>query len=125
MLLSVAKDIDGHAGFYPLDIDAIIFLEFDSTVNRIYIHTLHEQYYAMGTLKFYVQALKNSGFHFEKVDRNNAVHLPKITKLDQTYKIAYFEDEIRSNSKRCTIARDNFNDVITILKQLNRPVVII
>ncbi|GGG09700.1 LytTR family transcriptional regulator DNA-binding domain-containing protein [Paenibacillus abyssi] len=124
MQLSVTRDVEGKSGFCSVSIDDIVFIEFDRILNRLYVHTIDNIYYTMGTLKYFVEGLNGCGYDFRLVDRNNAVHLLKIKRLDQKHKIAYFEEEISKKSKRCTIAYRNFDEVVTILEKLNQPVVI-
>ncbi|MFC5653515.1 LytTR family DNA-binding domain-containing protein [Paenibacillus solisilvae] len=113
--LSVSRDIDGKHGFILVDISEIIYIEYDGIVNRVYVHTINDVFYTMGTLKYFVEGLNASGFDFKLVDRNSAVHMDKIVRLDQKLKMAFFELEITKKSKCCTIANRNFPEVVRSL----------
>jgi hypothetical protein len=117
MQITVARDIDALEGFTTLDVDDILFIEFVRFTSRLHIHTLEQVYYMQGTLKFYLEGLCKSGFQFRLVDRNNIVHMTKIKTLDSKFKVAFFENEINNESKRCTISWANFNDVIAELQR--------
>jgi hypothetical protein len=124
MHLTVARDKDGETGLVPLHIEDIIFLEFERLDNRINVHTLNEVFYIMGTLKFWVTALQNSGYDFVMVDRVNAANLRRIVRMDKQYNIAYFESELTKESKRCTVAWNKFNLIVKKLKSMNNPVIV-
>jgi DNA-binding LytR/AlgR family response regulator len=124
MHLTVARGKDGETGLVPLEIEDIIFLEFERIDNRINVHTLDDVYYIMGTLKFWVTALQNSGYDFVMVDRVNAANINKIVRLDKQYNIAYFETDVTKESKGCTVAWNKFNLLIKKLQSMNKPVIV-
>lgn len=113
--LSVTRDIDGKLGFNLVDIRDIIYIEYDGIINRMYVHTIDDVFYTMGTLKYFVESFNACGFDFKLVDRNSAVHMDKIVRLDQKLKMAFFELEITKKSKCCTIANRNFPEVVRCL----------
>jgi hypothetical protein len=45
------------------------------------------------------------------VDRNNAVNVNRIVRLDSIFKLAYFEAEINENSKHCTMAFTRYKEL--------------
>jgi|GEM_PF-1944080 len=110
--LSVALDVDGGLGLKLIQIEDIIFFECDAIINRIVVHTRDASYYTMGTLRFYVELLNNSGFNFKLVDRNNAVNLHNIAYLDKSMKMAYFDWPLTPNSKSCTLSAKHFEAVL-------------
>ncbi|WP_020617503.1 LytTR family DNA-binding domain-containing protein [Paenibacillus daejeonensis] len=110
--LSVALDVDGGLGLKLVQIEDIIFFECDGIINRIVVHTRDASYYTMGTLRFYVELLNNSGFNFKLVDRNNAVNIHNIAYLDKGTKKAYFEWPLGPNAKCCTFSAKHFDSVV-------------
>lgn len=102
--LSVTRDIDGESGIVSLRGQDILFLEWSGKDDRVIVHTMDEKFYVTGTLKYWSNALNNSGFTFRDVDRNNLVNVDRIVRIDSVFKIAYFESEVRSNSKHCTMS---------------------
>ncbi|GGD64388.1 LytTR family transcriptional regulator DNA-binding domain-containing protein [Paenibacillus nasutitermitis] len=109
--LSVSLDIDGKKGLQLININDMIYFEYDGIINRIMIHTLKEKFYTMGTLKYFVELLNNSGFNFKVVDRNNVVNIDNIVYLDGSTKKAYFEYPVVSGSKGCTFSGKLFDEV--------------
>jgi len=109
--LSVSLDIDGKKGLQLISINDMIYFEYDGIINRIMIHTLKEKFYTMGTLKYFVELLNNSGYNFKVVDRNNVVNLDNIVYLDESTKKAFFEFPVVSGSKGCTFSRKLFDEV--------------
>lgn len=110
--LSVALSIDGERGLTLLDVTDIIYFECDSLINRIIVHTATSHYYTMGTLKFFVESLNNSGYNFKLVDRNNAVNIDNIVCVDTSRKLAYFETPIHAKSKSCTFSAKHFDNLV-------------
>lgn len=117
MNLAVSNHIEGKHGLIQLSVDDILYFEFERSKEMIVLHTLTDKFFTPGTLKFWVEALKASGYHFEMVDRINAVNLCRIRHVDQKYKLAYFEDVIKKDSKRCTVSINNINTVLQALGQ--------
>ncbi|AOZ91281.1 LytTR family transcriptional regulator DNA-binding domain-containing protein [Paenibacillus crassostreae] len=106
--LSVTKDIEGESGIVSLDGKDIIFLEWSGRLARLLVHTLDHTYYTMGTMKYWTTVLNNSDYRFEIVDRNNAVNVDRIKRLDPILCKAYFEDNLNKNSKYCTMAINRY-----------------
>jgi hypothetical protein len=119
--ISVTRDQEGNSGLVLLDVMYVVYLEYDRYENGLMVHTLDDMFYTMGTLKYWTNALQNSGYQFAMVDRNVAVHLTKIKRLDSKYKIAYFETQITKDSKGCTVAWSHFN---MLAKKLQSQVII-
>ncbi|PZD95885.1 hypothetical protein DNH61_10595 [Paenibacillus sambharensis] len=124
MHLTVARHKDGESGLLTVLIDDITFLEYERMANRIVVHTLTDTFYMMGTLKFWVTALQNSGYEFVMVDRNNAANLNRIVRLDKQYKIAYFESSLTKDSKGCTVAWSSYNQLVKKLQTMGIQVTI-
>ncbi|MNP28724.1 hypothetical protein D3C76_1217080 [compost metagenome] len=80
--LSVSRDIEGESGIVSLQGEDIIFLEWSGKLARILVHTIDQTYYTMGTMKYWSTVLNSSGYRFDIVDRNNAVNVDKIKRLD-------------------------------------------
>lgn len=118
-LLSVTHDPAGASCILNIDINEIIMLRYSRTHDKIEVHTARDVYFTVGTLKYWCDVLNFSGLEFASVDRSNVLNLKKVKVLDETFKVAYFETEINSKSKKCLIAEYKFNDVKERLGQLN------
>lgn len=106
--ITVTKDIEGSSGIISLPICDIAYIEYASKIDRVILHTIDSMYYTMGTLKYFLTALDNSGYNFAAVDRTNVVNLDKLVRLDEVYHVGYFEEVVTENSKRCTFTNINF-----------------
>ncbi|CAH1212712.1 hypothetical protein PAECIP111893_03586 [Paenibacillus plantiphilus] len=125
MELTVTGSRDGSGGLLSIDVRDIIFFEYiGGSEAQIRVHKLHETFYTMGTLRYWVTALQASGFEFALVDRNNAVNIRSIKRLDSQFKIAYFEEEITRDSKYCTLAWEKYKALVKKLKSIDQPVII-
>jgi len=114
--LSVTKDPDGLQGLVLLSIDDIAFLEFDSRLCKIVIHTIHNDvFYTVGSLKYWTQVLNSTGYRFFVADRNNSVHIDNIVEMNGLLKLAYFEENRTSASKQCTMSKSGYNEVSELL----------
>lgn len=103
--LTVTTDPDGSKGLESLRIDEIIFLESNPKIKEgLIVHTREKEYYTIGSLRYWTSILNNTGYNFSIVDRSNSINVERIVWLDKMYKVAYFERELNSKSKRCTIA---------------------
>ncbi|NOU80599.1 hypothetical protein GC101_17180 [Paenibacillus sp. LMG 31459] len=111
-ILSVAKDTEGVSGLYQLPVKEIAFMLYDKTINRVVVHTPDNNYYTMGTLAFWQEGLAKNGHRFMWVDRTNVVNIDCIKVMDTTRNIAYFDAIPNKNSKKCTLTRGRFLEVV-------------
>ncbi|WP_379136466.1 LytTR family transcriptional regulator DNA-binding domain-containing protein [Paenibacillus sp. sgz500958] len=113
--ISVSKDSEANEGLMQLAIDDILYIEYSRKPDRIIFHTMQEMYYSLGTLTYWQNALCNSGFNFRLVDRTNVINLDKIVQMDGVFHVAYFEEQITSQSKRCTMTHVRFEEIRKLL----------
>ncbi|WP_308635002.1 LytTR family transcriptional regulator DNA-binding domain-containing protein [Paenibacillus silvisoli] len=106
--LAVSRDIDGKSGLVSVLISDVLLLYFDGVYDRLIIHTMQDQYYTMGSLKYWTEALNSSGYAFRIVDRNNAANLDNVAFIDSASKKVYFEQVTHPKSKYCTISDQQF-----------------
>ena len=106
--ITVTEDTEGSSGIISLPICDIVYIEYDSKIDRVIIHTIDSMYYTVGTLKYWHNALNSSGYNFAAVDRTNVVNLDKLVRLDKVYHVGYFEEVVTETSKRCTFTNINF-----------------
>jgi len=125
MMLTVTRDASGESGFCSLEIDSIIYLEGISEKKLVILHTLHEKFYSMGTLKYWEVALNSSGYNFGLVHRDLSVNLKNVQLMDKTRKNIYFESEVKKNSKMCPVASHRFNEFLSIVSILNPKIAVI
>ncbi|GAB6988002.1 LytTR family transcriptional regulator DNA-binding domain-containing protein [Paenibacillus pini] len=112
MQLSVTKDIDGESGIVKLRVNDILFLEAMKKKQCVAFHTLESIFYLPGSLKYWSTTLNNSGYTFRIVDRSNSVNVDKIVRIDNVFKKAYFEYDIRKGSKCCTMSEQRCSDLV-------------
>jgi len=124
MHLSLTRDRDGKSGFVHVQASDLLYLEYDSMESRIHFHTLNEVFYAMGTLKYFQEALNNSGYEFEKVDRNYVVNTVKVVSVDRSNGYLYFEHPYTKHSKRCTVALSNLRPILSNIMKLNPSLIV-
>ncbi|TVX91533.1 LytTR family transcriptional regulator DNA-binding domain-containing protein [Cohnella terricola] len=109
--LTVSRDSEGKTGLIELPVEDILFFESNSrNKDMIILHTWDELFYAPGTLRYWLEALKSSGEDFEMVDRVNVVHLSKVHHVDRIFRIAYFGES--KSSKQCTLSISNVSKVL-------------
>jgi hypothetical protein len=124
MRLSVTRDNDGDSGLINLLVNDVLFLEFDIIKKKVWAHTLNNRFFMPGTLSYWTKALTNSGYDFMMVDRNILVQFPKIKRLNHVLRYAYFEYEIRYNSKKVTLAHKRYKEITAMNKQKGLEIVI-
>ncbi|PZD93149.1 hypothetical protein DNH61_24175 [Paenibacillus sambharensis] len=125
MLLSLTHDIDGKSGFVHVEADDLLYISFDSMTNRVSFHTSDHEYFAMGTLKYFIETFLHSGYVFEKVDRNNAVNMQKVTLVDEKMGLVYFDTMPGRRAKKCTVAVSNFKNILLKLKSSNPDIAVL
>jgi len=122
--LTVSRDIEGESGIVNLRVHDILFMEFSIPADRVVVHTMEEQFYMNGTLKYWSGMLSASGYTFRNVDRN-LVNVDRIMLIDSVYKKAYFEPEIQKGSKCCTMAFKRYNKIKEELLAYNPGILIV
>ncbi|WP_270172130.1 LytTR family DNA-binding domain-containing protein [Paenibacillus sp. SYP-B4298] len=122
MLLSLTRDIDGHSGFFQISPHDILYFSHDD--GHVVFHLQHEEYLAMGSLKYFCAALNASGFRFQKVDRNTVVNMDKVMLVNQKRGMLYFEHVIEAKSKNCPVAFMNYKQIIKQIKLINPELII-
>ncbi|MGV2788285.1 hypothetical protein GNF98_21915, partial [Clostridium perfringens] len=111
-------------GIVNLNRNDIIFLESRKPIQRVAVHTVSEEFYLPGTLKFWASALNNSGQSYRIVDRNIAVNIDKIVMMDSYRKRAYFSNEVNQTSKFCTLAFWRYSELEKEFMMLNPHLII-
>ena len=114
--LTVTRDVEGHSGLIPVSIDAITFLEYEQSNNRIIVHTLEDIYYTMGTLKYWMNAIEGAGHNYVLADRNTAINVSRIVHIDTIFRVAYFENPSEANARNCLLS---IKGMERILKKAN------
>ena len=118
MELFVTRDLDvGKVEVENLPIEDLLFLQYD--LKFVSVHTMDQQYVVPGNLSYYENALRTAGYDFRQVDRNIVVHVPKIRLLDTVHSKAYFESEIRQNSKSITLAQAHLRALKSEFKKIH------
>ncbi|AIQ70336.1 hypothetical protein [Paenibacillus graminis] len=124
ILLTVTRDPEGTSGILNIDAGLVLMLNFALSSDKVAVHTADDVYFMVGTLKYWNKVLNCSGYRFGIVDRSNSMNLEKVTVLDKTLKIAYFDHDISNKSKRCMIASYRFKEVADQILSFNPTLVI-
>ena len=109
--LTVSRDVEGNTGVLALPVNEIAYIEYANKIDRIVVHSVKEEFYTQGTLRYWLNAFNNSGYQFMAVDRTNVVNLDRIVLLDNLYQLAFFEEDVTPRSKRCTLTRIRFQEI--------------
>ncbi|NQX43784.1 LytTR family transcriptional regulator DNA-binding domain-containing protein [Paenibacillus tritici] len=115
-VLSVTRDVDGTAGLVQLPISNIAYMAYIKKINRVTVHTVDDEFFLMGTLVFWQNALVANGYRFISVDRTNVVNIDRIKYLDKTKHNAYFESAPSKTSKRCTMTNIKFDQIADMIQ---------
>jgi len=124
MLLSLTRDTEGKSGFVHVRTRDLLYLECDTAAGGVSFHTRDEQFFGMGTMKYYQTALASHGLHFTKADRNIFLNMEKVVWIDRKDGFVYFEREIRQDSKRCMVAISKTRQFINEVLQINPAVIV-
>ncbi|SFA91180.1 LytTr DNA-binding domain-containing protein [Cohnella sp. OV330] len=124
LYLAVTEDLEGKSGYINIAADDVLYLEFDMFEKMVHVHTADSKYYIAGTLLYCTESLKSAGYQFERVDRSCVVNVPKIRRMDKTFYLAYFEDEIGPKSKKVTMSQKLFKEVFNVVKASQKPAII-
>jgi hypothetical protein len=122
-MISVTKEVD--AGLIPIPVTSIFFGEYDSSIDRIKIHTHKNTFYMTGTLIYWTTILNNSGYNLMKVDRYHMINVDNIVKMDSDLRYVYFEEDPTEDSKICKMAYHKFHKVSQELVRLNPRIVLL
>ncbi|WP_340014632.1 LytTR family transcriptional regulator DNA-binding domain-containing protein [Paenibacillus sp. FSL K6-1318] len=114
--LSVTKERDGKSGGTNIPIKGITHLEADSYM--VIVHTAKEHYYLAGTMVYWVNTLNASGYKFRNADRSNIINVENIRSVDMNFKLAYFENDVNKQSKKCTFVKDRLDAIIEEFPQI-------
>jgi DNA-binding LytR/AlgR family response regulator len=125
MYLSVTRDTFGKDGLINIKVDDVLFLEFDMTEKGVIVHTRDEKFFITGTLNYWAETLKSTGYEFEKSDRNIVIHIPKIKRLDRIFTFAYFDYEVNTYSKRVTLSQKHFKKIVSMVREIDPLIIIV
>lgn len=114
--ISVTRDTEGNTGVFLLDIAKITFMEFERTIYRIIVHTYDQTFYTVGTLKYWLNTLASSGYHFVLADRNTLIQVSNIIQLDKTFHIAYFGEDHKGIEQKCFLSDKGYKEILKYVK---------
>ncbi|MGO4699586.1 LytTR family transcriptional regulator DNA-binding domain-containing protein [Paenibacillus sp. 2TAB26] len=123
--LTVTRDAYGESGIYNISCDIVNYMESESNKKRILVHTPYENYYMMGTLKYWSVVLNTSGYKFLDLDRNILVNVDNIVLMSNTTKEVYFDLKIDKNSMKCGIAFHKYSKYKRIILSFNPNIIIV
>lgn len=123
MYLTVTEHLNGSSGMLNLHIHEVWFIHFFSRKRIIEVHTESRVYFMPGTIAYWRNALNHLyGFPFEMADRNIIVNVSNISSIDPVRSVAFFNPDITSKSKYCTISQGNRKRVMDHLTRLNASI---
>lgn len=114
--ISVTRDTEGNTGVFSLDIAKITYMEFERTIYRIIVHTYDQTFYTVGTLKYWLNTLANSGYNFVLADRNTLIQVTNIIQMDKTFHIAYFGEDHKGVEQKCFLSEKGYKEVLKNVK---------
>lgn len=115
MILSLTKDPAGKVGLTEVPSEMVIYLNYSKKHRMTEIHTIDDIYYAHGPWEFWCDGLRSSSESFAIVDRGIMAQITKIKHIDK-FGVAYFEVEVKSTTKRCTLSKSTADFLIDNLK---------
>ncbi|WP_138756548.1 LytTR family transcriptional regulator DNA-binding domain-containing protein [Paenibacillus sinopodophylli] len=124
-MLTVTRDADGKSGLFNIACKKIFYIESDSEKKRVIVHTHNEEYYMMGTLKYWSVVLNASGYKFLSADRNILVNIGSIKVLNRMTKEVLFEIELMKRTKKCVIAFYKYEKYERFIIDINPDIVIV
>ncbi|NEZ44582.1 hypothetical protein GQA12_23995 [Paenibacillus alvei] len=80
--LSVSLAPHGHQGLTIVSIEEIFYMRYDRYIKRVVIRVADRNFYLTGPLAFWVDAINNSGYTFEFINRRTAVNIKYATGID-------------------------------------------
>lgn len=106
----------GEAFF--LDLQDVVYIESESALRYIHLHTPSSSYTLVRSIKDLAAATSDS--LLQRVEQNTIVDFERIVDFDKDENILYF---LRSGNKginSCYVSRDNRSKVIRYLKSIRR-----
>ncbi|TKH43421.1 hypothetical protein C1I60_14075 [Paenibacillus terrae] len=122
MIISVT--ISPDRGEKLLEVDTILFIESQSSIQRIAMHTFDGVFYTVGPLGYWEMLFNNEGYRFYNVDRSNTINVDKLTGINFAFKLAEFANVQINKKMTCTMAGRRFNKVAEELRVLNPGIVL-
>ncbi|MGG1618262.1 LytTR family transcriptional regulator DNA-binding domain-containing protein [Paenibacillus sp. NRS-1781] len=121
-MISVTKELD--AGLIVIPVPDICYGEYDSSIERIKIHTHKHTFYTTGSLIYWTTILNNSGYNFHKADRYHMINVDNIVEMDSKLRYVYFDEQPTEDSVVCKMAYHKFIKVSQELLKLNSRIVL-
>lgn len=104
--LTVTENEEGD-GLQQIKIEDVLYMQFDNRLT-ISVHTDTAQFYTVGPLRFWEAAFDKVGLNFLRLDRGVLANMEKIRVVDIDFKLAYFNDCIEKETKRCTMSSTGY-----------------
>ncbi|PAF31841.1 hypothetical protein CHI14_09310 [Paenibacillus sp. 7516] len=123
-MLSVTNTPDGDKGIRDVHMSSILYMKWDSRLDRVVLHTIEGLFYLPGPLVYWQNAMNSMGFKFLKVDRSTIINSDNIVKVDQIYKEAFFEHNVSRDSVKCEIAHHRYRKFVKELQIMNPSVIL-
>lgn len=118
-MISLTKEISGESGLELKRIKDIHFLGYDKKAMRVIFHTKNGMYYQAGTLAYWIDVLRGTGYNFRECDRNAAVNMDNITHIDNVFKRVCFDEKVGPDTKWCYMSLPKYNaimDELTVMR---------
>lgn len=104
--LTVTKNEEGD-GIQQIDVKEILYMQSDNQLS-LSVHTENAQYVTVGSLRFWESAFQKAGLNFIRLDRGVLANLDKIKVVDKDFKLAYFDTNIKKETKNCTMSSSGY-----------------
>ncbi|MEB4785085.1 LytTR family transcriptional regulator DNA-binding domain-containing protein [Paenibacillus jamilae] len=121
MIISVTVEPD--RGPKLLDVGTILFIESRSHIQRIVMHTFDGSFYTTGPLNYWEMLFNNEGYRFYNVDRSYTINVDELTGINESLKLAEFQDGQNYKKMTCTMAGLRYKKVAAALAKLKPDIV--
>ncbi|MBW4083563.1 LytTR family DNA-binding domain-containing protein [Paenibacillus sp. S150] len=119
----VTNDIHATGGLILVKVDEILYFKSRMEKMHIKIVTSTADFDAMGSIKYWIDMMNNSGHRFKLIDRGTVVNVSKIAGINEREKTLMFAG--RNTGNECTIAFHRYRQVRDELLELNNRICVI
>ncbi|MCC3379874.1 LytTR family transcriptional regulator DNA-binding domain-containing protein [Paenibacillus farraposensis] len=101
-----------------MDVGTILFIESQSSIQRIAMHTLDGVFYTVGPLGYWEMLFNSEGYRFYNVDRSYTINVDELTGINETLRLAEFQSSNSYKKITCTMAGFRYKKVAAALVKL-------
>ncbi|TQS01396.1 hypothetical protein [Paenibacillus ottowii] len=121
MIISVTVEHD--RGPKLLDVGTILFIESQSSIQRIAMHTFDGVFYTVGPLGYWEMLFNSEGYRFYNVDRSYTINVDELTGINENLKLAEFQSSQSYKKMTCTMAGLRYKKIAAALARLKPDII--